>query len=74
MQKIRYSFNLRIAKIIPQAIVAGKAGGTAMTIKLRVLSRKVSHGAFYFIMIGNKQRNPIIAIRAITKTNLIPSL
>ena len=41
MQKIFADLSLFIAKITPHDIAAGRAGGTAITSKLRLLSIKV---------------------------------
>lgn len=63
-----------MAKIIPQLIAAGNAGGTAITIKLRDLSIKVAGSDLFLIRDGIIAKNPTTAIKAIINTNFIPSL
>jgi hypothetical protein len=63
-----------IAKIIPQLIAAGNAGGTAITIRFKDLSIKVAGSDLFLIREGIIAKKPTTAIKAMIKTNFIPSL
>jgi hypothetical protein len=73
MQKILQFFSLWMAKTIPQLIAAGKAGGTAITIRFSDLSMKVLTSDLFIIKIGQIAQKPSTAIMAMIATNFIPS-
>jgi hypothetical protein len=73
MQKILLFLRRCIAKTIPQLIAAGRAGGTAITIRLSDLSIKVRASSPLITKIGQIQINPRTAMLAIIATNFIPS-
>jgi len=62
-----------MAKTIPQLIAAGRAGGTAITIRFKDLSINVLTSSWFITKIGHIQQNPKTAILAIIATNFIPS-
>jgi hypothetical protein len=62
-----------MANTIPQLIAAGKAGGTAITIKLSDLSISVETEAPCINKIGKIAMKPTTAMSAIIATNFIPS-
>lgn len=62
-----------MAKTIPQLIAAGRAGGTAITIKFNDRSIKVFGSAPLIIKTGIIQKKPKTAIHAKIATNFIPS-
>jgi len=73
MQKILDALSLLIAKTIPHDIAAGRAGGTAITSKLRLLSINVTASTPRLINKGTSTRNPMKAHIAIKPTNFILS-
>lgn len=58
---------------MPQLIAAGRAGGTAITIRLSDLSIKVDTLAPYINKIGKIAMKPTTAMSAMIATNFIPS-
>jgi hypothetical protein len=73
MQKILDAFSLLIAKTTPHDIAAGRAGGTAITSKLRLLSTNVAASTLSLINIGTSKMKPINATIAMMPTNFILS-
>jgi len=73
IQNILLCLSRYIAKTIPQLIAAGRAGGTAITIKFNDRSIKVRGSAPFMIKTGIMQKKPKTAMHAKIATNFMPS-
>jgi len=73
IQNILLFLSRYIAKTIPQLIAAGRAGGTAITIKFNDRSMKVRGSDPLITNTGQMQIKPKTAIHARIATNFMPS-
>ena len=73
MQKISCLFSLLIAKTIPHDMAAGRAGGTVMVSKSKVLKTRIYTGTPSLIWIGKVIHWAKIASKAMIAINFMPS-
>jgi len=70
VQKIWSFFNREMAKVIPTVMVAGKAGGTATVIRSSDWSTKTSVYVPKATSLGTVAQKPMIATKAMIKTQI----